>query len=177
MARVDESKQTVRSALPGVEVADDEVLVLLVVVGSFTRDRTGADGLAATGSTRVPVSASGVELVSREPLWQMLPAVCAGVVVADAANGAELVPRESLPNFFSGVGPDVLDVHLLSSVVPPADEVSSVAGDSAGADGVGPNFLGAKQDDRRRGLCRPGVVLTETVASVSACALGLLPRC
>jgi hypothetical protein len=33
MARADELKQTVRSALPGVEVADDEALVLLVVVG------------------------------------------------------------------------------------------------------------------------------------------------
>jgi hypothetical protein len=66
MGRVDESKQTARPALPGVGVADDEVLVLLVVVdaplGSPAADEAIVSSVAG-------VDRAGVCLESEAAAW------------------------------------------------------------------------------------------------------------
>ena len=66
MDGVDESKQAVRPALPGVGVADDEAVVLLVVVDS-PRGSPAAD--EAKVSSVAGVDRAGVCLESEAAAW------------------------------------------------------------------------------------------------------------
>ena len=64
MDKVDESKQTVRPALPGVGVADDGALVLLVVIDAPPGSPAADEVLSVAGVDR-----AGVCLESEAAAW------------------------------------------------------------------------------------------------------------